>query len=220
MRKNGKYIKCKNCGKEFYISKSRFSFKKYCSNKCSHADKMGFKPIKKKCFICGKEFLIDHQLKLRKKTCSKRCWQKNSTFLYNKRRFINKKCIKCGSSYRGLRFRPGLGLCSVCRYLRLSEMRKGKGNPAYKGGVSHPNELVRKSREYKKWRTSVFERDDYTCQKCGIRSGNGKAVVLHADHIKPFAHHSKLRFEISNGRTLCIECHRKTKTFGFKSVLK
>lgn len=63
---------------------------------------------------------------------------------------------------------------------------------------------IRKSLEYKEWRTKVFERDDYKCRCCGQVGG-----VLNAHHIQHFAKHPKLRFEISNGITLCAECHKK-----------
>jgi hypothetical protein len=76
---------------------------------------------------------------------------------------------------------------------------------------------IRYSREYKLWRTAVFERDNYTCIWCGKRSGNGHEVFLNADHIKPFFLYPELRFAIDNGRTLCVECHRKTNTFGEKA---
>ena len=41
----------------------------------------------------------------------------------------------------------------------------------------------------------------------------GKTVTLNADHIKPFAYFPELRFAIDNGRTLCVDCHKKTDTY-------
>ena len=92
----------------------------------------------------------------------------------------------------------------------------GKNNPAWKGGITPINIKIRMSKEYKLWRKAVFERDNYTCIWCGARSGNGKAVILNADHIKPFSLFPELRFAIDNGRTLCEDCHKKTDTFGWK----
>ena len=85
----------------------------------------------------------------------------------------------------------------------------GSENFMWKGGVTPINEKIRKSHEYKLWRNAVYERDNYTCIWCGKRGGK-----LHADHIKPFAYYPELRFAIDNGRTLCIECHRTTETYG------
>lgn len=62
--------------------------------------------------------------------------------------------------------------------------------------------------EYKSWRRKVFERDNYTCQKCGARSAKGVSVCLNADHIKPARLYPELMFDVLNGRTLCEPCHR------------
>lgn len=88
----------------------------------------------------------------------------------------------------------------------------------WKGGISTKNELARKSINTRIFREQVFERDNYTCQECGVRSGNGQRVNLHVDHIKPWAYFPDLRFSIENGRTLCVSCHHQTETYGSKCV--
>ncbi len=66
------------------------------------------------------------------------------------------------------------------------------------------NKEQRNTKEYRDWRTSVFERDKYTCQICNKVGGD-----LNAHHIKPFATHKELRFDINNGLTLCVKCHKE-----------
>jgi len=95
---------------------------------------------------------------------------------------------------------------------KISDSRKGKNNPMWKGGITPINAIIRGSSKYKQWRKAIFERDNYTCQECNERGGR-----LNADHIKSFAHYPELRFELSNGRTLCIDCHKKTENYGGKS---
>ena len=63
----------------------------------------------------------------------------------------------------------------------------------------------RNTPEYKRWRKSVFKRDDYTCQDCLQEGG-----ALEAHHVHPFKKYPKERYDINNGKTLCIFCHRKT----------
>jgi 5-methylcytosine-specific restriction endonuclease McrA len=82
--------------------------------------------------------------------------------------------------------------------------RRGPANNKWRGGITPVNAAVRNSTEMKKWRLQVFSRDDYTCQMCDKRGGD-----LHADHIKPFSLFPDLRFDVDNGRTLCIQCHYK-----------
>ena len=110
----------------------------------------------------------------------------------------------------------------------MSHMQ-GKNHPNWKGGRTPLTKKIRRLYKSVEWRKSVFERDNYTCQKCGQRGGR-----LNADHIKPF---SKLLdennintieqaksclklWDVSNGRTLCENCHQKTSTFGSKSIIK
>lgn len=97
--------------------------------------------------------------------------------------------------------------------LKNSIAHMGEKSPNWKGGITPINYKIRNSARYKKWRKAVFERDNWTCQHCCIRGGK-----LNADHIKPFATFPDLRFDIKNGRTLCEDCHKKTNSYGVKTL--
>ncbi len=61
---------------------------------------------------------------------------------------------------------------------------------------------------YKSWRKKVFERDEYSCQKCGQIAG-----YLTAHHKKSWAKYPKLRYKLTNGITLCEDCHKLTDNY-------
>jgi len=91
------------------------------------------------------------------------------------------------------------------------------------------NVRIRNLPEMKKWRSKVFQRDNWTCQKCEERGGE-----LNAHHIFSFAKllkKYKIRsikqakmckdlWNIENGVTLCIKCHKLTKNYGKKNLLR
>lgn len=80
----------------------------------------------------------------------------------------------------------------------------GADNPRWSGGPKRPH----LSREHRIWRELVFKRDDWTCVMCGRRSRAGDAVVLQAHHIVPVSVDPARAYDVSNGVTLCVECHR------------
>ncbi len=84
---------------------------------------------------------------------------------------------------------------------------KGDKHPRWKEGISRTYKTGYYSHQYKTWRTKVFERDGFTCQKCGA------CGYITAHHIKSFAHYPLLRFELSNGITLCPDCHSLTDNY-------
>jgi len=88
---------------------------------------------------------------------------------------------------------------------------RGENHWNWNGGNTKERTKIWHSIEYKLWREAVFERDNYTCIWCGQKGGQ-----LNVDHIKPFAYYPELRFAIDNGRTLCIDCHKTTDTYGTK----
>lgn len=144
------------------------------------------------------------------KACGRPGVKKGRTYHEGCRPFVSAKltfaCVDCGVERSGHR-RPGREPPARCKRCGF-KARKGSGNGNWKGGITPHNRRVRASDEYKAWRKAVFERDGYTCVWCGQ-----VGYELHADHIKPFATHPDLRFEVSNGRTLCVECHKKTDSY-------
>lgn len=101
-------------------------------------------------------------------------------------------------------------------HLKKSKSITGKRHWNWQGGKTSDNRKARNVTIYKEWRKAVFERDKYTCVFCGDKSKKGNPVILNADHIKPFAYFPELRYKITNGRTLCLGCHKKTDTYAGK----
>jgi 5-methylcytosine-specific restriction endonuclease McrA len=64
---------------------------------------------------------------------------------------------------------------------------------------------ARKSYRYNEWALQVKQRDGFICQHCGIDEINN----LQAHHVVPWEDSIELRFEVSNGLTLCRSCHTK-----------
>lgn len=135
-------------------------------------------------------------------TCSKHFFVQPHRFLSGRGKFCSMSCRRFTEDTKN----------------KMSLKRKGKptgrtGDKSHfwKGGVTPINKKIRMSLDIRNWRNSVFIRDDYTCQMCGVKGGK-----LQADHIKPFSLYPELRFAIDNGRTLCILCHKKTDTYGGK----
>jgi 5-methylcytosine-specific restriction endonuclease McrA len=87
---------------------------------------------------------------------------------------------------------------------KMSERVSGEKSHWWRGGVSPINERIRRTSNYKLWRKAVFERDNWTCQKTGIKGG-----YLHPHHIKNFSQFPELRFAIDNGITLSEKAHRE-----------
>ena len=80
------------------------------------------------------------------------------------------------------------------------------------------------SREHRKWKREVLKRDDKKCIKCGKND-----IQLDVDHY-PYSFSYLLKvyniktledalscdelWQIKNGRTLCLDCHKETSNYG------
>lgn len=164
-----------------------------------------------KCKGCSKDFITRMG---KAKFCSKRCY-----FAFPRSKEHSKHISDAHKSFgerhwaKRPEVRAKMGKHKIVRYW-LGKKRSdisGENHYAWANNPRLENHRIRGTVEYIKWRKEVFERDNYTCQECGVRGGR-----LEADHIKPFSKFPELRFMTSNGRTLCVPCHRATPTWGAK----
>lgn len=140
-------------------------------------------------------------------------------------RQVSITCLMCDTIFKVHPYRKNAKYCSR-KCLGLSKRNKpahnrgkhnfknsGANHWNWKNGATPINQKIRVSLEYKLWRKAVFARDNYKCVWCNKQSGKGEAVILNADHIKPFALYPEYRFLVENGRTLCRDCHKTTDTY-------
>lgn len=150
---------------------------------------------------------------------------KNNLFYGRQHTEVSKQKISINNGMNSLKVREKVGKALTGK--KLSQKAKEKLSIAmkkrvelgthnfWKGGISKAYKELRHSlrnKEWRDWRTAVFQRDNYTCQICGIRSRKGKAVLLHPHHKFSVANCIKenilnLIYEVMNGTTLCIDCH-------------
>lgn len=163
------------------------------------------KRITVQCFICG--ITVERRpssVKTKSENfCGYKCSAKYRAIIRKQNASTTKTCKFCNKEFivrksESKRF----STCSKeCQ--RLS--RKNEKNANWQGGKTIKRQKDMAQTEYKLWRKSVFERDNYTCQECKKHGGN-----MEAHHIKSWKNYPELRYEISNGVTLCLKCHRKT----------
>jgi len=64
------------------------------------------------------------------------------------------------------------------------------------------------------WRKHILERDNYQCQECGLPHRDYFSIpvklrpIFEAHHIIKAKDNPSLIFDLKNGITLCIFCHR------------
>ncbi|MGG0684165.1 HNH endonuclease [Bacillus licheniformis] len=76
--------------------------------------------------------------------------------------------------------------------------------------------LGRKYEDYYLWVKSVYERDGYTCQICGLDN-----CKLNAHHLDSYDWCIDGRTELENGVTLCVDCHKNFhEIYGYGSNTK
>lgn len=202
--------------------------------------------LTKNCIACGKKFTkpVNESLRNwngRHKFCSKDCsnrWWKGKK-RSPKTQFGNRKYTPWLKGTKGIAksnsgsFKKGNVPWMTGKKMTKEHYQKlkkagffkpkfGEKSGNWKGGITKIGIQIRTSSEYKKWRTSVFKRDKYSCCKCKYE---GNKLQVH--HKKPFykilddnkittieqARKCKELWKKSNGETLCIPCHKQTDSY-------
>jgi len=87
----------------------------------------------------------------------------------------------------------------------LKGKRGGKNNANYRPWLTEEDrDSSRDSYKSNTWRIAVFDRDGYFCLSCGDAKGGN----LNAHHILPYSIAKNKRWDVENGATLCVKCHR------------
>ena len=79
----------------------------------------------------------------------------------------------------------------------------GSSNPNWKGAQITDAVRERRSYDAKIWRESCLKRDGFKCTSCG------SVEKLHVHHLLEFADYPERRWDINNGKTVCVFCHEK-----------
>ena len=158
--------------------------------------------IYKKCTWCNKTFYVPQSLS-GVNCCSVSC---ASLYRFRVQKQVHPALNRIPSkkTRRKMRLAKLGRRLSALHKLRISRSERGNKHYNWQGGKTRERTRLMQQREYKLWRKSVFERDNYTCRDCNVRG-----VYLEAHHIKTWAEYHKLRYDINNGRTLCLDCHKK-----------
>jgi len=229
--KDGLDTECSECGNEIHIPPSQIEEvggyeqnNYFCDKECEslfksenwvndkHPSWDGGK-VSIECEECGDTYKVKDCEKDKSKYCSRECTIEG--FNIEKKEY---SCENCGKTVLKKPYNvSGYVVCSEeCMKNQLSEIRKGKQNPQWKGG-----RFRYYGQNWQEQREKALERDNYTCQKCGlIRNKHYKKYEedLHVHHKKPRREFIEDKFSIeklekanqlNNLITLCKSCHRK-----------
>jgi hypothetical protein len=196
---------CQSCGKSFRSDKAcKGRLPKYCSRECAALSKIRWSI----CLNCGKQYRTSKEAGNRNKCfCSMDC-----AGAYKKGKPLSEAWKSALSDAKKGKPIPHLHTSEVVAKISKSLTGKpqpwmrGTKHPNYKnGGAGYSERITAMGKlEYKNWRRFVFERDGYSCQQC---QQSGKRLQAH--HKKSWANYPELRYEVDNGITLCLKCHRE-----------
>lgn len=156
------------------------------------------------CKVCNTEFNVVPARIATARCCSYACagkWRSLHQRGENHGRWKggpdNRSCGLCGKSFSAVPANPQR-FCSKACADKGGYRRTGENHPLYKPDSRRKN----RRGKHGAWARTVISRDKAICQRCGAQD-----VPLHAHHVKSFADHPDLRWDIANGLTVCAPCH-------------
>lgn len=209
---------CEQCDREMnwhtefrHVAIGAFQERKYCSRKCSSEAPRESKLISKECLACGKEIKVIPARINTHKYCSLKCsnsHRKRELKVKDIERVKN--CKNCGREMNWFddefRHKP---MATWEKMKFCSKQCADEGGLRYQG-EEHPNWNPDKTSRtgQQKWVNAVHAKNDYICQHCGADPSKEDTYLV-AHHIESWAENEELRFDVSNGMTLCVPCHDK-----------
>lgn len=116
-----------------------------------------------------------------------------------------RQCCMCGASIHRTWNKSGCYVCKGrCRSELFQHLNGGSKCHLWHGGIGEDIKWRHRGFKYLNWRRSIFIRDDFTCQKCGKKN-----VYLQAHHIRNWKDNPDGRYDITNGETMCLHCHKR-----------
>lgn len=95
--------------------------------------------------------------------------------------------------------------CKKCGIKKMS----GSNNPHWNPNLTDEDRRNnRKHLEYELWRKKVYTKNYWTCQICNKK----KNTKICAHHLQSYDKNKNLRLDVSNGITLCVNCHKQFHT--------
>lgn len=175
------------------------------------------------CPVCNKEFSKRKTKDSQVVYCSQECAYKGRTLKItkinrpNKNRvcnitYLNKKCEYCKKDFVVEKTKKNRKYCSRECFLKQHKINmNGKNNPSYINGASY-NKRSYRGEDWDTQRQKCYERDDYTCQRCGVKC-IGRKELNDKNKDRLIQCHHIVKYKISrdnslqNLMTLCVKCH-------------
>lgn len=200
---------CNKCGKElpltsFYKDKSK---KDGYENSCKECRTKSKKKHTIICEVCGKSFKSRSKSS---KYCSQECTNIGKGRTITERKANTWVCEVCGKEFTRAKCKEkNENQHHFCSHECSQLFHRGENHCNWNPNLTDEDRSERQNSLYNKWVCEVLERDNYTCQCCGARNGNGKTIKFNVHHKDGYHWCVERRVDITNGVTLCEDCHNE-----------